>query len=703
MSLTFPVRAATLELSQARPDHFDPDETVDFLADRGFDTIVCFALGYLHGETYYPSAVAPERHGLDGQDLFGEVLAAAGRRDMAVVAYVDSLFGGADAHVAHPDWTQRWATGEETTQGEAKGLCPNSPYGQRILDACVEIVDRYDVAGLYLDEVSLQSWCACGWCEERFRRDTGLDLPRSVAFGEPAFTRWLEWRSEVVAGYIDEVGRAVREARPGITYVAQHAFPLSSTAHPQLERLFWGQASGRTPPQFRGWYRPSFYGQDLPRMAESLDVVSVEPWRRFNGRPAWWLGMTVSYARAAGRGKPVLPLMEYAHFPWGLGRLSDDELDVACADVIANGGDPWFPMYAPDAADRAGWDGLRDVFEGIANIRAPGDEQVADVGVLISRRSAERFGRDDVDARYLDGLIGTLGSVREMHLPYRVLVAETLESLDPEAIGVVVVPNAACLDAREAAVLRDFVERGGGLVGLGWLATHDEAGEYRDAGLLTDVLGTGLGPDMVHAGLGYLVGPDGVRADDEPVRPVRDELPRVDPREAEVVYRVQPSWDLFEPPAEGATEAAVTRHSFGQGRVVCCGLDLGRIRLAFEGYESRDLLETLVGWVMPRGPRVRGVRLAPEVAVHAWRSPSVLRVSLVNGTSIGTTGRAAQVADQSIALDRTRLDGVPDATTPVGLRSARGRPVEVRDTDGAVELTIDRLGTWDCLVIPMAR
>src|SRR3954471_13494507 len=103
-----PIRAVTLELSQARIGVFDARETVDFLAERGVNTIVCFAVGYSSGEAYYPSALAPEHPDLHGQDLFGEVLYACVAHGIPVIAYVNGLFGGRDFYEPHPDWTQRW-------------------------------------------------------------------------------------------------------------------------------------------------------------------------------------------------------------------------------------------------------------------------------------------------------------------------------------------------------------------------------------------------------------------------------------------------------------------------------------------------------------------------------------------------------------------------------------------------------------------
>lgn len=675
------IRAVTLELSQVSPRDFQVRETVDYFADRGFNTLVVFAVGYLYGEAYYPSKVAPEHEELDGRDLFGEILAAAHGRGLAVYGYINSFFGGPQVFDANPTWTARWADGRETTQVRAKGMCLNSPYAGLIASAAAEVCTRYEVDGIYLDEPSLQSWCACVNCVERYKTDTGRQLPLGTEGGMEELAPFLEWRSGVVADFVADVGRACKAARPGVTYFAQHAFPLSSTSHALHKHLFWGETSGRTPPQFADWYRPSFYGQDIMRVGRSLDMIGIEPWRRFAGFPLWWQGACVSYARAAGKGKPVLPLMEYPHFPWGLGRLSDDELAVNCADVIANGGDLWWPMYAPGAADRGGWEALSRIFPDVAPLRPAGAEQEAAVAILMSRTTAERHGVGRIDDAYLDDFVGTIQMIREMHLPYKVLMAENLEPGDLAGVSAVVVPSCACLGSASCGTLRDFVRDGGTLVAQGFTATHDDHGRAVPEPLLSDVLGVRLGPDAGHARLGYLVprDPGASRV------LVRDEYPMFTVTDAEVLYDVAPSRDLFVPPNLTDLSPAVSRHDFGAGQAFAVGPQLGRLRLRFEHFEGARIYGEMLG---NAASVVRGERLGPQVGIHVWNTGEERQIIVVNATSVSETGTSSPLSGQAV-----RIAGARTA------RSLRGTDVAVRSEGDGIVATIRELGTWDCLVV----
>ena len=49
------IRSITLELSQANMLDFDTRQFVESLIKGNFNTIVCFAVGYLNGEAYFNS------------------------------------------------------------------------------------------------------------------------------------------------------------------------------------------------------------------------------------------------------------------------------------------------------------------------------------------------------------------------------------------------------------------------------------------------------------------------------------------------------------------------------------------------------------------------------------------------------------------------------------------------------------------------
>jgi hypothetical protein len=384
--------------------------------------------------------------------------------------------------------------------------------------------------------------------------------------------------------------------------------------------------------------------------------------------------------------------MEYPHFPWGLGRLSDAELAVNCADAIANGGDLWFPMYAPDDADREGWDALKGIFAELDGVRPANAVQLAPAAVLFSRLTAERYGAADVEEHYLDDAIGTIQLVRELGLPYRVLAEDTLTETDLAETQILFVPTAAVLRAESTQRIRNWVAAGGVLIATGWLATHDERGALVGDSALSDVLGVRLGPGTVHTGMGYLVAhatsglPEGAKV------PVRDEQPSVEVRTAEPLLDAMPSWELFAPPADVPPVPSVTRNRFGEGVAIYCGIQLGRLRRRFELFEARRIVRHLLAASGASEMPVIGSEIGPEVGLHVWRAGNEVRIMLVNFTSLEATGEAATLGRQSVRIDRALLP--PDAWVV----SHRGNPVHVTAKDNHLVITAETLEEWDCLI-----
>jgi hypothetical protein len=560
-------------------------------------------------------------------------------------------------------------------------MCPLSPYGDHIADVVTEIAGAYKIDGIYLDEPSFQSWCACGFCRARYREVTGREIPVATAFGDPEFGSWLDWRAAEIASFVGHVGEALRALRPGATFMAQHAFPLAATAAGDV----WGSDSSRVPAEFAGWYRPAFYAQDIGLVAEQLDVVAIEPWRRIVGMPPWWPGACVSYARSAGRGRAVLPLLEYPHFPWSLTALEASELRAAAVDAIANGGGVWYAMYAPDDADPAGWEALGATLAELGG--APQDgEQVTYVGVLASRRSAERYGATESESRVLDDIVGTLGIVRSLHLPYAVLAAEALTADAVAACAVVIVPSAACLGQREVELLTAYVEAGGGVIAFGPVGTHDADGRPRKSGLLDDLCGATTGAP-IDAGTSYATVHDTVLGWPAGHQiPLRGAVPAREPREARVLATLTPAGDMFSLPEGDSGVPVITSVKRGAGVAVHAGPAWGRLWLRDGVTQAHALLERLIKHAAAVPPPF-AVDADRGVGVYAWRTDAGLAIWLVNLTGIAEHGTVSRIGPVRISLP-----GATSATVRCGAST-------VHHTDGSLIVELPFLGEWECVLV----
>jgi hypothetical protein len=111
--------------------------------------------------------------------------------------------------------------------------------------------------------------------------------------------------------------------------------------------------------------------------------------------------------------------------------------------------------------------------------------------ILVSDNTRVFYGRNpgQVEDRYMANVFGFFRAAMEEHLPVTLINDWNLTPADLAKYKVLVLPNAACLDDRQCAAVRKFVELGGGLVASMDTGLCDEFGTPRKEPLLADVLG----------------------------------------------------------------------------------------------------------------------------------------------------------------------------------------------------------------------
>src|SRR6266567_5180322 len=133
------------------------------------------------------------------------------------------------------------------TQKSAKlYACYNSPYREVLYRFCKEVVGDLGFDGIWFDgstfsqhgtQPMFQPACCCNYCRERFRRDTGLEVPTRVDFDSRTFRLFLPWRYQVLMEVWQGVIDAVREANPRATVAFNNYRRRNSSG-----RLSWNTA-----------------------------------------------------------------------------------------------------------------------------------------------------------------------------------------------------------------------------------------------------------------------------------------------------------------------------------------------------------------------------------------------------------------------------------------------------------------------------
>ncbi len=153
---------------------FDPDAFAKTLHDARVDYITVFAKCNL-GYAYYPTRIGVPHPGLQ-TELLGPMVEACHREGIEIIAYFNAGLDHEQA-IRHRDWCRLNANGqvyEMDSMGHFfRTMCLNTPWRDMLLAMIDEVVQAYDVDGIFLDCFKVAP-CYGGECIDGIR-EAGLD------------------------------------------------------------------------------------------------------------------------------------------------------------------------------------------------------------------------------------------------------------------------------------------------------------------------------------------------------------------------------------------------------------------------------------------------------------------------------------------------------------------------------------------------
>ncbi|MDO8544726.1 MAG: beta-galactosidase [Opitutaceae bacterium] len=612
---------------------------------------------------YYPSAV-PLHHRaehLGNRDLFGELCRAAHDDGLAVFARMDSSSAHQEFYRAHPDWFAVDASKKPHRKRELYVACINGPYYDEHITAILrEIVAKYRPEG-FTDN----SWtglgrnriCHCANCERKFRARTGQPLPRATNWNDRTYREWIRWNYERRIEIWDLNNTVTRAAGgPDCIWSGMNSGSASSQAQQFVDLKAIGERAA------------IIMLDDQARRNESGFQRNGEVGKLVHSVLGWDKLAPESMAMYQTRG----PVFRHASKP-------APEARMWMLEGIAGGIQPWWHHVGAYQEDRRmfrtaepilRWHQANEEF--LVN-RTP----VANVAVAWSRDNTDFFGRDDPALRVdlpANGFMQALVRARIPHLPVH------LDHLDRDAaqFRTLVLPNIGAMTDQQAAAIRRFVERGGGLLATGHSSLGNEWGDPRADYALADLYGAHLpekhgardettrdrwateiehsylrlAPELRARGSGpHAPGEPAASGNRHPVLHGFDEtdiLPfggMLQPLKlaaaAQVIATFVPSYPAFPPEQAWMRESKtdipglVLNEKRGAGRVAFLPADLDRRYARDNLPDHADLLANLVRWTAREEIplRVTGPGL---IDCHLYRQRERLVLHLVNLTSAGT-------------------------------------------------------------------
>jgi hypothetical protein len=446
---------------------FDPDLYVARLLTSRAQSIVLYAQSHA-GLFFYPTQVGQQHRNLRGRDLVAELIERCHRHDIACVLYV-SVIHDRWASDQHPDWRIIHPDGGDFGQGSRHGfVCPNSPYRDYVRAWARELGERYDCEGVRFDMTFWTCVCYCANCQERWRKEVGGPMPRTVDWTNERWVTFQRKREQWLGEFAEMCTRSIKAARPQATVEHQASIYPGS----------WNNGASWPLVAQNDFLQGDFYGDALQGSFVRKLLEDLSPNRPFGYETSF----TVSLQNHTARKSEAL-----------LEAKASAAIADAAAFIFIDAIDP-IGTVNPHAHERMGriFDRLMPYYHEL------GGERVADIGLfysLESRFEMRSNGRSvlEVDNGADSHTRSTIQAARALianHLPWRVVTRKSLGEL-PQ-LKTLILSNVHHMNEEEIAAIRNWVKTGGTLYASGATSLVKDTGQRQSDFMLADVLGISL-------------------------------------------------------------------------------------------------------------------------------------------------------------------------------------------------------------------
>ena len=672
-------------------------------------------LGYL---TTFDSPKFEKYPALGDFDLIREYLPHARKYGIHVLAYLNMHWFSYEFAELNPGWEQLTADGTpygrvSPLYGSGTTFCVNGGWRDWARDMVAEAM-KTGIDGVFLDgPVVFPGCCYCAVCRESFKARFGADIPAEEDWTNERWKDFIEFREDSLAEFLADCRASVKSVNPdGVVF---------------LNAGSWHAGAWRV-------------ARDIEKVGEFEDFNGAEAFFHPGPRnhPLHFWALAAKHLVAGG--KPAVVFSHHALGSWHYIPLPPVETQVAIAQTVACGANPWIAVfdYALDHSRGLALDPVREI-QGFLEENEEyytGSESCADIALLHSRQSATFYvseqdemygeqgtgqerdlsvdmgtGRKIVDWRrrkqvcdeiHGNSYMGYFTALTREHIPFDVILDKDLTSEALSRYRVLILPNAACLSDSQANAVRNFVERGGGLLAEFETGLYDERGRRRASNPLAGVLGISeIGGAMPPA-----VGEEYVKV--RTAHPVTQSL-----NSGQLIARPQYSLQVKESEQadapvifmerigrlysalKGETDApALIADSSGSGRAIYIPCLAGDFYARYRMWEYQALLGNAVRWLYERPlPIEADCPQTVQVELRRQTDPSRLLVHLVNNTG---------------DMQRPMSEIIPIHDVRVCLRYDHVRRVRALRTEtdlgftqdgGIIEFTLPELGMYEVIVV----
>ena len=180
-----------------------------------------------NGHCYFPTKVGHTHKKFLGEDnQIKRLVELCHENDIDVIGYYSLIFNTYEEE-HHKDWRLRGVDGKSSRErGSRYGhCCPNNPnYREFVKMQIKEMLDYFDVDGMFYDMTYWPQFCDCQYCRERYKKETGhCGMPFDQDLKNPEFHYHRKKRAEWIGDFARFVTEYTKKLRPGITVEHNYA------------------------------------------------------------------------------------------------------------------------------------------------------------------------------------------------------------------------------------------------------------------------------------------------------------------------------------------------------------------------------------------------------------------------------------------------------------------------------------------------
>lgn len=272
---------------------FPAPELAQLKAPLGFNTDTLYVHNLFDGMDdqgfFFRTALAAK----ENPDYLKEFLPEARKRGMRTTLYFNVHYYTMEFAQKHPDWVQVREGGRTLDElyGHGTTLCVNSPWRDWVA-ALMKDLCAYPIDGIFVDGPAFfPETCYCHWCQEKFRRLHGRDLPSKCERQGPAASQLLEFQGASLAEFMRDINRVIKSANPNILLYGNHTALTGNWASGQVNR----------------------------RLVKEQDLLASEGgyvYNDLNQTPLWKAGLRARMIETQAGGKPTVIIACPALKPW---------------------------------------------------------------------------------------------------------------------------------------------------------------------------------------------------------------------------------------------------------------------------------------------------------------------------------------------------------------------------------------------------